>query len=71
MYIGDKGTSEASVRLAYSTDNGETFELYDDNPLNDLGTHDDGLNQRDPAANVLEDGRIRVFTMVQGGPEAP
>ena len=71
MYIGDKGTSEASVRLAYSTDNGETFELYDDNPLNDLGTHDDGLNQRDPAANVWEDGRIRIFTMVQGGPHAP
>ncbi len=71
MYIGDKGTSEASVRLAYSTDNGETFELFDDNPLNDLGTHDDGLNQRDPAANVLSDGRIRIFTMVQGGPDAP
>ena len=71
MYIGDKGTSEASVRLAYSVDNGETFKLYDENPLNDLGTHDDGLNQRDPAANVLSDGRVRIFTMVQGGPQAP
>ena len=71
MYIGDKGMPQASVRLAYSTDNGETFELFDDNPLNDLGTHDDGLNQRDPAANVFSDGRIRIFTMVQGGPEAP
>ena len=71
MYIGDKGMTTANVRLAYSTDNGQSFQLEYDNPLGDAGTHDEGLNQRDPAANVLDDGRIRVFTMVQGGTEAP
>jgi len=71
MYIGDKGTTTANVRLAYSTDNGQSFQLEYDNPLGDAGTHDEGLNQRDPAANLLDDGRIRVFTMVQGGTEAP
>ena len=71
MYIGDKGMTTANVRLAYSTDNGQSFQLEYDNPLDDAGTHDEGLNQRDPAANLLDDGRIRVFTMVQGGTEAP
>ena len=71
MYIGDKGTTDANVRLAYSSDNGQTFEVFDDNPLGDRGTHDDGLNQRDPTANVMPDGSIRIFTMVQGGPDAP
>ncbi len=71
MYIGDMGTTTGNVRLAYSDDNGESFRLADDNPLGDAGSHDEGLNQRDPAANLLEDGRIRVYTMVQGGPQAP
>ena len=71
MYIGDKGTTEANIRLAFSDDNGENFQLADDNPLGDAGTHDTGMNQRDPYAIVLEDGTIRVFTMVQGGSQAP
>jgi dienelactone hydrolase len=71
MYIGDKGTTSGNVRLAYSDDNGETFQLEDDNPLGDAGTHDAGMNQRDPYAIVLDDGTIKVFTMVQGGPQAP
>lgn len=71
MYIGDKGMTTGNVRLAYSDDNGQSFRLHDANPLGDAGTHDQGLNQRDPAAVVLDDGRVRVFTMVQGGPDAP
>ena len=71
MYIGDKGTTRGNVRLAYSTDNGRSFQHYDGNPLHDAGAHDEGLNQRDPDAIVLDDGRIRIFTMVQGGPLAP
>jgi hypothetical protein len=71
MYIGDKGTTTGNVRLAYSDDNGQSFQYYDGNPLHDAGTHDEGLNQRDPDAIVLDDGRIRIFTMVQGGPLAP
>jgi len=71
MYIGDKGTTDGNVRLAYSDDNGETFQLADENPLGDAGTHDAGMNQRDPYAIVLDDGTIRVFTMVQGGSQAP
>ncbi|MBQ17489.1 MAG: hypothetical protein CMJ65_10225 [Planctomycetaceae bacterium] len=71
MYIGDKGLTTGNVRLAYSDDNGQSFTLHDTNPLGDAGTHDQGLNQRDPAAIVLDDGRVRVFTMVQGGSDAP
>ncbi len=71
MYIGDKGTTTGNVRLAYSDDNGQSFQYYADDPLHDAGTHDDGLNQRDPTANVLDDGSIRISTMVQGGPQAP
>ncbi len=71
MYIGDLATTDANVRLAYSTDNGESFSLFTDNPLGDKGKHDQGLNQRDPIATVLPDGRIRIFTMVQGGKQAP
>ena len=70
MYIGDKGMTNANIRLAFSDDNGKTFQLADENPLGDAGTHDAGLNQRDPYAIVLDDGTIRVFTMVQGGPQA-
>ena len=71
MYIGDKGTTTGNVRLAYSDDNGQSFQHYDANPLGDAGTHDEGLNQRDPTAVVSDDGRIRIITMVQGGPQAP
>jgi hypothetical protein len=66
LYIANMVTDEEHTVLAVSTDNGVTFELVDENPLNDQGTGSKGLNQRDPRFTVLDDGTAKLFTMVQG-----
>lgn len=68
LYISGFGSGgDAHMRLAVSEDNGWTFEFVDDNPLNDKGTEETGMNQRDPRFTVLPNGTARLFTMVQGG----
>ena len=67
IYIANLASSQESMHLAVSDDEGETFSLVDDNVLDDKGTNDAGMNYRDPKITLLPDGRIRLFTMVQGG----
>lgn len=73
MYIGNFMTSEESVHLAISEDNGENFVFISDNVLEDKGLNDQGLNYRDPRITMLNDGTLKVYTMVPGkaGPPIP
>ncbi len=66
FYIADMGGPTHGVRRALSTDGGETFEFVADNVLGDMGTG--SANQHvDPKFIRLPDGRLRLFTMHQGG----
>lgn len=71
LYIGAFGFAEENIRLAISEDNGETFQFKDANPLNDSGLSQQGFDHRDPRVTLLADGRLRVFSMVQGSTGAP
>ncbi len=64
LYIGAMGKAEHHIRLAASTDGGETFTLYRDDALGDAAK-DDMERYLDPKFVVLPDGSARLFTMVQ------
>ncbi|MAF67568.1 MAG: hypothetical protein CMJ84_18170 [Planctomycetes bacterium] len=66
FYIGDMGGSTHGVRRAVSLDGGDTFEFVADNVLGDMGTGN-GNQYVDPKFTRLDDGRLRLFTMNQGG----
>jgi hypothetical protein len=65
VYIDGLDTDESRVKLALSTDNGRTFALADENPLQDDNGATEGP-QVDPFPYVLPDGRVRVLTMHEG-----
>lgn len=71
LYIGAFGFPEENIRLAISEDNGETFQFRDANPLQDSGLSATGYDHRDPRVTMLADGRLRLFSMVQGVTGAP
>jgi len=71
LYIGAMKDSSSNIRLAISKDNGSSFQLVDRNPLGDRGDNAMGLDHRDPRITKLKDGRLRLFTMVQGDIGAP
>ncbi len=64
LYIGAMAKPNHYIRSALSTDGGDTFTLYADDPLGDQDK--DGLERHvDPKFVVLPDGGARLFTMVQ------
>ena len=64
------GAFPGTARLALSTDGGETFSFIRRNLLEDEEYKSCHWIHWDPRALVLSDGRIRLFTMVQG-PQPP
>ena len=66
LYIGHRDGEDAHIRLAVSTDGGDTFTLHTDDPLGDLEKDDRQDRNVDPKFTPLPDGGARLFTMVPG-----
>lgn len=63
IYLGD---DPGTARRAISSDGGEQFVFDQGNLLGDEAYRECKWIHWDPRATLLEDGRVRLFTMVQG-----
>jgi len=70
MYIGAMAKENHYIRQAVSTDGGDTFTFYADDPLGDKDTSGFDRNV-DPKFVTLPDGSARLITMVQKNPPIP
>jgi hypothetical protein len=71
LYLGDNNGPYDSVRRAVSRDGGNTFIFDRGNVLGDCYDVKQKQNHVDQKHIILPDGRIRLFTMVGGGPPQP
>ncbi len=71
LYLGDNRGPYDSVRRAVSRDNGESFSFDRGNVLGDCHLVRQKQNHVDQKHIRLPGGRIRLFTMVGGGPARP
>lgn len=60
------GANPGTARRAISSDGGNTFVFDQSNLLGDIDLTDCKFIHWDPRATLLEDGRVRLFSMVQG-----